>query len=243
MDIEDTTEDRYSRQNDVVPRDRILASKVTVIGVGAIGRQVALMLASIGVPEIQLFDHDKIEEVNCVTQGFEEDDIGRYKVDSVKYRCQTINKSIMVATYESRFTSNEQIHSCVFCCVDSISTRKEIWDAVQAKTEFFVDGRMSAETLRVITASDYDSRKYYPTTLFTPEEAYQGSCTARSTIYCANVAAGIMVSQFTKFLRDYPVDADIQLNLLANEMVVTDIIPIEIDERAQADGEDETRTE
>jgi sulfur carrier protein ThiS adenylyltransferase len=79
---------------------------------------------------------------------------------------------------------------------------------------------MSGEVLRVLVACDEPSRERYPTTLFSAEEAYQGSCTARSTIYCANVAAGIMVSQFAKYLRHLPVEPDVQLNLLSSELSV-----------------------
>jgi sulfur carrier protein ThiS adenylyltransferase len=79
---------------------------------------------------------------------------------------------------------------------------------------------MSAETLRVLTASDAMSTHYYPSTLFAAEQAYAGSCTAKSTIYCANIAAGLMLAQFTKYLRRFPIDYDIQLNLLTLEMSV-----------------------
>ena len=82
---------------------------------------------------------------------------------------------------------------------------------------------MSAEVLRIITACDFESRKHYPTTLFHAEEAYAGPCTAKTTIYCANIAAGFMLAQFTKYLRQLPVDCDIQLNLLASELSVGDM--------------------
>lgn len=41
---------------------------------------------------------------------------------------------------------------------------------------------------------------------------------ARTTIYCVNVAAGLMLAQFTKWLRGLPVEPDISLNLLSNEL-------------------------
>lgn len=119
-----------------------------------------------------------------------------------------------------RFRRSLDIGNVLFCCVDSIETRCLIWDAVKTKTDFFVDGRMSAEVLRVISAHDHPSRLHYPTTLFSAEEAYAGSCTAKTTIYCANVAAGLMVAQFAKWLRGVPVEGDVQLNLLADEWVV-----------------------
>ena len=119
-----------------------------------------------------------------------------------------------------RFRRSLDIGNVLFCCVDSIETRCLIWDAVKTKTDFFVDGRMSAEVLRVISAHDHPSRLHYPTTLFSAEEAYAGSCTAKTTIYCANVAAGLMVAQFAKWLKGVPVEGDVQLNLLADEWMV-----------------------
>jgi sulfur carrier protein ThiS adenylyltransferase len=80
---------------------------------------------------------------------------------------------------------------------------------------------MSAEVLRVLTACDIKSREHYPTTLFNADEAFVGPCTAKTTIYCANIAAGLMLAQFTKYLRQLPIDSDIQLNLLASELSVS----------------------
>jgi sulfur carrier protein ThiS adenylyltransferase len=56
--------------------------------------------------------------------------------------------------------------------------------------------------------------------LFESAEAYSGSCTAKSTIYCASIAAGLMLAQFTRWLRGLPVDRDLLVNLLAAEMTV-----------------------
>jgi sulfur carrier protein ThiS adenylyltransferase len=122
-----------------------------------------------------------------------------------------------------KFKRSTSFSDYVFCCVDSITARKHIWEAVKDKAVFFCDGRMSAEVLRVITACDEQSREYYPQTLFTAEQAHVGPCTAKSTIYCANIAAGFMLAQFTKYLRLLPVDPDLQVNLLASEINVGDV--------------------
>ena len=107
----------------------------------------------------------------------------------------------------------------LFCCVDSIATRKLIWEEVRDRVRLFVDGRMSAEVIRVLAAGDHASRRHYPTTLFAQADAFHGACTARSTIYTANIAAGLMVGQFARWLRGLPVDADLMLNLLSSELV------------------------
>ena len=81
-----------------------------------------------------------------------------------------------------------------------------------------MDGRLSAEVIRVLAADAPATDAYYPTTLFDAPEAYTGACTARSTIYSAAIAAGLMVGQLARWLRRLPVEADLTLNLLAAEL-------------------------
>jgi sulfur carrier protein ThiS adenylyltransferase len=76
---------------------------------------------------------------------------------------------------------------------------------------------MLSEVIRVLTVADEASRKHYASTLFPQSQAQQGSCTSRSTIYAASIAAGLMVHQFTRWLRVMPVEPDATLSLLASE--------------------------
>ena len=215
--------ERFSRQRDIVPPERIADCKVTVIGVGAIGRQVALQLSAMGIPWLQLVDHDKVEWSNLASQGYLEGDMGKLKVNATLELCWRINAATQINAVPERFRRSMEIGNIVFCAVDQIQTRRLIWEAVKDRVNFYSDGRMSAEVLRVLTACDFESRKHYPTTLFNSDEAFVGPCTAKTTIYCANIAAGFMLAQFTKYLRLLPVDADIQLNLLASELSVSEI--------------------
>ena len=72
--------------------------------------------------------------------------------------------------------------------------------------------------MRILSVCNDESRVYYPTTLFASNEAQHGRCTARGTIYTSNIAAGMMLHQFTRWLRGIPIDSDVSLNLLAGEM-------------------------
>ena len=212
------TKERYSRQQDIVPTDRLAGCRATVVGVGAIGRQVALQLTAIGIPWLQLIDFDTVEISNLASQGYLQDDLGRSKVETTAKLCRQINNDLQVHEANDRFRRRMEIGEVLFVCVDKIETRQLIWNAVKDGMSFFVDGRMSAEVLRVITACDEKGREHYPQTLFTAEQAYAGPCTAKTTIYCSNIAAGFMLAQFTKYLRLLPVDPDIQVNLLSMEM-------------------------
>lgn len=216
-----TTHDRYLRQREIVPPDRLVECRPTVVGVGAIGRQVALQLAAIGVPWLQLVDPDVVEPVNLAPQGYLQDDLERPKVHATADMAQQTNHMLEVHEHQERFRRSMDVGNCLFCCVDNIEVRRHIWNAVQDRVRFFSDGRMSAEVVRVLTACAPGSREHYPSTLFQVEEAYAGSCTAKSTIFTANIAAGLMLEQFTRWLRGLPTDADMQLNLLASELTVS----------------------
>jgi len=216
--------DRYSRQRDIVPPERLAACRATIVGLGAIGRQVALQLAAMGIPWLQLVDFDQVEPSNLGSQGFLEEDQGRPKVEAVCDLCLRINSRLEVHTVPQRFRRSMSVGSVLFCCVDRIETRRQVWEAVQNRTEFFCDGRMAAEVLRVVTVSDAAGRQHYPATLFASQEAFAGSCTAKTTIYCANVAAGWMLSQFAKWLRGLTVDFDCQVNLLSAELTVIEAV-------------------
>ena len=120
-----------------------------------------------------------------------------------------------------RFRIKQSVEDVVFCCVDSIASRSAIWKHLESRTSFWADGRMMGEVMRILTASDSESRAAYGQTLFAPSEAQTGTCTSRSTIYTANIAAALMVHQFTRWLRGFPLDSDISLNLLSSELSVS----------------------
>ena len=212
--------ERYSRQRDLVPAERLAQCRITVVGVGAIGRQVALQLTAIGASSIQLVDFDTVEVSNLASQGYLQNDLGRPKVQATAEQCKAINHEVEVVTLNERFRRSIETGNEMFCCVDSIVTRKLIWEAVKDRTSFFGDTRMSAEIVRVLSVANSAGRQHYPTTLFAPEEAHAGSCTAKSTIYTANIAAGLAIGQFTRWLRGLPVDADMNLNILTAELMV-----------------------
>lgn len=212
--------DRFARQRDLVPQEKLNDLTITVIGVGAIGRQVALQLAAIGARRLQLIDFDVVDESNVTTQGYRQADIGKPKITAMAEAIREIDPSIELGTIQDRFRPTQSLGQAIFCCVDSIAARAAIWRAVEARSEFWADGRMLGEVMRILVATDEASRVHYSGTLFAPSEAHQGTCTSRSTIYTANIAAGILLHQFTRWLRGIPVDAETCLNLLAGELNV-----------------------
>jgi sulfur carrier protein ThiS adenylyltransferase len=204
-----------------VPPETLKDLAVTVIGVGAVGRQLAIQLASMGVSRLELIDPDTVEMVNLAPQGYFEHDLGRPKVEATAALCHQINPGVHIETRQASFRRSQAISRIVLVAVDRIDVRRHIWESIRDAVRFMADGRMSGETLRVLTVAGEAGRAHYPTTLFRQSEAYAGPCTGRATLYAATVTAGLMVSQFTKWLRGIEPEADVLVNLLAMELQAT----------------------
>jgi len=209
---------RDIRQRELVPAEKLKELNVTVIGVGAIGRQVSIQLAAIGAQKLRLIDFDNVAVENLAAQGFMENDLSKPKVEAVGELCQAINSQISIEAKNAKFNNAMFPGGALFMCVDSIDTRKQIFEGICNKADFFIDGRMSSEYMRILTVTNLESKEYYKTQLFPSSEAFVGTCTAKTTIYCATMAASLMISQFVKWLRDLDVDKEVCINLLSNEM-------------------------
>lgn len=214
---------RDIRQRGMVPPEKLADIEAMVVGVGAVGRQVALQLAAMGVPKLTLVDFDTVEVENLASQGFLECNLGMTKVDAVAGVAGDINSQIKIAARNQRFERSLELPAIVFCCVDGIDNRRFVWNVVKEDSlvELFVDSRMAAETARVIpVVRPYYNRDYYEGTLFPQSEAVPESCTAKTTIYCANISGGLMVAQMTRWMREFDLEKDIMLNIMTSELSV-----------------------
>lgn len=218
---------------------------MSIIGVGAVGRQLAIQLASLGVQYLTLIDFDKVERTNITTQGYRKIHLGYKKVDSVFGDVMNIDKTIKVTKVFDRWRPHSLTGNIVFCCVDSIKARTFIWKGEKKKKDvvFFCDARMLGETIHIHTvdhAHDDGAAEFYEGTLFEEEDTIEGSCTAQGTIYTAAIAAGLMVSQFTRWLRAFPVERWLNLTLLADQLNVITELPEQPEQSANPDTTEDT---
>ena len=193
--------------------------RAAVVGCGAIGTQVATQLAHAGIGAMTLIDFDKVSVENMGSQGFHETDLNKSKVAALAQKCKRINSQTDYEEKKEAFSGDTGSHA-VFCCVDSMEAREFI-RRESSLAQFFVDGRMNALSMRIITDEPINNEpelfNYYDT-IFPDGEMMQGSCTARATIYTASIAAGLMLNQFVLWLNNAPYPNDFTFSLTALEL-------------------------
>ena len=91
----------------VVGQKKIFRSKVMIIGMGGLGCPLVQYLATSGIGNIGLVDHDRVEISNLSRQIlFNKQDIGKYKVISAKKKIGKISKKINISTFVKKLDKN-----------------------------------------------------------------------------------------------------------------------------------------
>lgn len=104
---------RYSRQImlpqiDIEGQEKLLASRVLIIGMGGLGSPIAMYLAAAGIGHLVLVDDDVVELSNLQRQiAHGSKDIGLSKVESAKQTIQELNPEIKVTTYAKRLNAEK----------------------------------------------------------------------------------------------------------------------------------------
>ena len=103
---------RYSRQMVLkkigpIGQKKLLNSKVLVIGAGGLGSPILIYLAGLGIGNIGIIDHDKIDLSNLHRQIlFEMNDLKKKKSKIASQKIKKINPDINVLHYEKKLNHN-----------------------------------------------------------------------------------------------------------------------------------------
>ncbi len=121
-------------------QERLLSSKVLIVGAGGLGSPVGLYLASAGIGELRIADDDVVELSNLQRQIIHTNNrLGQLKVQSAKTAIAELNPQTHVTALATRLagqTLNDEVAGVdlVVDCCDNFQTRHAINRAcVQAK--------------------------------------------------------------------------------------------------------------
>jgi len=131
---------RYQRhlllpEVDVAGQQRLLQSKVLLIGAGGLGSPAALYLAAAGVGTLGIIDMDVVDESNLQRQILHNmDRVGDRKVDSAKKTLTALNPDVDVVTYDVRLGADNVLdifagYDVIVDGTDNFPTRYLVNDA------------------------------------------------------------------------------------------------------------------
>ena len=112
--------DEILKRQDSEINEKLKQAKVSILGCGGLGSNIAMALARCGLGEIHIYDFDKVEFSNLNRQNFNQNDLGKSKVGQTKKK---IEESI---PYTKVFANNLFI------------TRENL-DEISEKTDIFIE--------------------------------------------------------------------------------------------------------
>jgi sulfur-carrier protein adenylyltransferase/sulfurtransferase len=140
-ELTDAQRDRYSRHL-LLPevgekgQEKLLKSKVLLLGAGGLGSPAALYLAAAGIGTLGIIDADVVDASNLQRQILHgTSTLGTPKVESAKKRLQDLNPDCSVVAFEERLTSEnidrifDQGWDVVVDGLDNFPTRYLVNDA------------------------------------------------------------------------------------------------------------------
>ncbi len=139
---------RYAR-HELIPgwkQKSLSEATVIIFGLGALGNEVARILAMSGVGNFILCDPDRIEESNLSrTILFRQSDLGRFKVEAAADALRELNPSVSVDVRSQLLIHGVGLGelrdaSLILSCLDSRSARLQLTGRCQLVKAPYIDG-------------------------------------------------------------------------------------------------------
>ena len=138
-------------------QEKLLNSKVLVVGAGGLASSALMYLASSGVGYIGIIDDDIISLDNLPRQVlYNSSDVGKKKVSVAKKRLKALNPDVNVKVFDERLTKDNakrilKKFDIIIDCVDNFETKFLINDTCVSLHKPFVTGGVSDYQGQVMT--------------------------------------------------------------------------------------------
>lgn len=160
---------------------------VHIVGVGATGSKIALSLGKLGIGDnLHLWDDDVVEPHNVANQAYGLHHVGTPKVEA----CSDLLKMFTGSTphiHNEKVTRSTRLDGVVFLLVDTMDTRKEIWDGalkMKLPVKCVIETRMGVNEGRVYVfdPKNFDQIRDWESTLYSSAEAVTSACGSKISI-------------------------------------------------------------
>lgn len=207
----------YNRQMKLLDVSKIQKQSITIIGAGATGSHVSLLLTQMGWGNqncdqgaLNVWDFDKVEEHNLANQIFEPSHIGKQKVDAlneiIQRKCgfgvNVFNEKVVDQTHGVQSTY-------VFLLTDTMASRREIFEKClrySFNTQLVIETRMGLGEGRVyaFNPANREHVKEWEKSLYSDKEAEVSACGTSMSIavtawFIASLATARVIQHFNGF--------------------------------------------
>jgi len=172
----------YERQQEICPPDKL--PPVTIIGCGGIGSRTAEVLAAMGIPKLELWDADEVEEANLGPQLYHGQQLGTKKASALAANILRYNQPAL-SLHQERYTA-QPLQGIVVLAVDSLAERKRIYGVILRRypsVQLLIDARMGWELgkVYVVPMKDEWSKEEFAASL--ERIPMEVPCSARAVAY------------------------------------------------------------
>jgi hypothetical protein len=202
---EDDLSANFSHQEKLFdPRE---SRAVKLCGAGSVGSFVLLLLAMMGVRDIEMWDEDFVSSHNVPMGYFTIDDVGRKKVIVLRERMMR-ERGFEIMVHPEMYTGQKDFKNCsVISCVDTMAARALIWSKVKdnPSVDLFIDTRTAEAYVEVLAIVPTDERDIgrYEKLLYNDEDAKRQMCGLHGIVYVSNRAANIVAANLTQFWQEH----------------------------------------
>lgn len=233
-----TPEELFWRQLDILPPDKWLQQRVTIIGAGGIGSPTALLLAKMGCQELNIFDFDTVELHNLPNQMYplwvdstagdeveSTDTIGLNKAFALSNLLLQFSDNVTVG-FEPVTYTDQPLSPIVIGAVDSMRARQTILAQAIAQSEtvkLYIDGRIGGQVSMVYSIDPSNPEQvawYIKEAMFKDEDAVELPCTGRATMFNGFGIASLIGNVIKKYLMGEPLPKEIILDYVNLMMMV-----------------------
>lgn len=152
MNIHDRTISLIGNEN----FKKIQKIKVLIVGIGGVGGYVTEILARSGFKDFILVDGDKVEKSNFNRQIIAiEKTLGKYKVEAMRERINSISQDIEVKTFNIRFNEDtkdtilDNDFDIVIDCIDSLKDKVTLIQEVKKRDKYIVSAMGAGNRYKV----------------------------------------------------------------------------------------------
>ena len=190
--------------------NKIQEKVIIVGGAGGISSNTIFQLARVHPKSIYIFDDDTVEEVNLAGQMFNNDSVGKKKVDAIATIIKDFCRYESVFAMPERYTEDSFTADIMICGFDNMEARKIFFnnwckhvDEQKNKSKcLYIDARLSFDTLQVFTITgddEFNKTRYENEFLFSDDEADETICSLKQTTFMACMIASFIVNNVVNF--------------------------------------------